>query len=137
MKASRHPKRHAKTIELPFFKTITLMLLSSVLLQILRPHSNRFRTLMRSLEEQPLTFIQTSQELRAITQSTTRVMGVVCDLGRTLLERLFSTLSASRLVENHRQLCNTYINQRIQDILIFEQVHDPSSERVVVRCLGA
>ena len=92
---------------------------------------------MRSLEEQPLTFIQTSQELRAITQSTTRVMGVVCDLGRTLLERLFSTLSASRLVENHRQLCNTYINQRIQDILIFEQVHDPSSERVVVRCLGA
>lgn len=43
---------------------------------------------MGSLEELPLTFIQASQELRTLTQCTTRVMSVICDLGRALLECL-------------------------------------------------
>lgn len=43
---------------------------------------------MSSLEQLPLTFLQSSQKLRAVTQRSTRVMGVICNTGRSLFECL-------------------------------------------------
>lgn len=65
--------------------------ISPSLLQILGPRPDSLGTLVGSLEKLSFRLIQTSEELGAFTDRTTRVVCMICNLGRSLLISLEST----------------------------------------------